>query len=233
MDKNHSHKFKKHGNYLVCECGAKRLTYKNVDGKRVGMRANGMKYTRKANINRFLFPNEYKILDDGLNTRMRYCFRFLFNTGGRIDEISKVDLDKDFIFNPKGRSHLIIRHTKTKAKKGEFEQGKPRDIPLSRQFAKYLNMHRGIKFCSKPALGIAMKKLGVNMKMQDPSDFSAHTLRKTFEVWLMAMGVNDLPLCAHLGHTPGTAASNYISPEVFSWQDKKVMRAIIGDIYEH
>ena len=53
-------------------------------------------------------------------------------------ELQKVKC-QDFIFNPQGRSRIILRFTKAKAKKGEFGSGRTRDIPLSKQFAKYLN----------------------------------------------------------------------------------------------
>jgi lipid A disaccharide synthetase len=48
----------------------------------------------------------------------------------------------------------------------------------------------------------------------------------------MALGVDSLPLTAHLGHDIKTAASNYVSPDIFSWEDKRKIKLIIGDLYE-
>lgn len=234
MDTSHVHNYKKEGNYYICECGKKILAFEN----NVAVRNDGKKYTKKSNTNRFLFPDEYMKIEDALKPKMKHCFKCLFHTGGRINEIRNVNLKEDFIYNQdNGRSRLIIRHTKTKARKGDFMGGKTRDIPLSKQFAKYLysylksNPDGKINFLSTPGFNTTLKKTAEKIKIKNPEDLSAHTLRKTFEVWLMSLGVDSLPLTAHLGHDIATAASHYVSPDIFSWEDKKKMRDIIGDIY--
>ena len=150
---------------------------------------------------------------------------------------------KDFIYIPKGRSRIILRHTKSKVKKGEFKfsEGRTRDLPISNAFAKCLQSYIEEKklqpedrfnILSKPGMGIAMKKAAVNALIENSEDFSPHTLRKTLEVWLMALGVDSMKLLAHFGHDYNTAASHYVSPDIFSWEDKKKIREIIGDLYE-
>jgi integrase len=230
MKDNHTHKFEKQGNYWVCECGAKRLCF-NGDDVRVGMRSNGRKYTKKTDVNRYLFPNEFLNIYEKLTTRMKFCVRCLINTGGRINEVRQIDWDKDFFSNQGGRNIVILKHTKTKARKGEFDGGKVRNIPVSKQFARFINTTEHQKFVSTAAVCTALKVAATKAKIRNPEDLSAHTLRKTLEVWLMSLGVKMLPLTAHMGHDPSTAAAYYISADVFSYNDKQMMRTIIGDLY--
>lgn len=239
MNTNHIHKYKQEGNYYVCECGKKILKFNEINDKKIGVRSNGRKYTKKSNQNRFFFPKEYMKFEDALKIKQKHTTKCLFGTGARIQEMQLAQV-RDFIFNPQGRSRIILRHTKTKARKGEFGSGKPRDIPISKTFAKYLNKFIKDKklkekdrllLLSTPALNIAMKKTAKDIKLSNPEDFSAHTLRKTFETWLMALDIGDMKIIAHLGHDLKTAASHYVSPDIFSWEDKRLMRQILGDLY--
>ena len=239
MNTNHMHKYKQEGDYYKCECGKKILKFNQEGDKKIGIRSSGRKYTKKSNKDRFFFPKEYMKFEDALKQKQKHSVKSLLNTGARITELQKTQV-QDFIFNPQGRSRLILRHTKTKARKGEFGSGKIRDVPLSKTFAKYLNKftkennlnHKDIlKILSDPALNIAMKKTAKKIKLSNPEDFSAHTLRKTLEVWLMALDIGDMKIIAHLGHDLKTAASHYVSPDIFSWEDKRLIRQILGDLY--
>ena len=239
MNTNHIHEYKQEGDYYKCECGKKILKFNQEGETKIGTRSNGRKYTKKSNQNRFFFPKEYMKFEDTLKPKQKHSIRCLLNTGARINELKLAQV-KDFIYNPQGRSRLILRHTKTKARKGEFGSGKIRDVPLSKTFAKYLNKYiqnkklkdeDNFNILSTPALAIAMKKTAKQIKLSNPEDFSAHTMRKTLEVWLMALNVGDMKLVAHIGHSIGTAASHYISPDIFSWEDKRLIRQILGDLY--
>jgi len=157
-------------------------------------------------------------------------------------EVSKAR-KQDLIYIQDGRSRLVLRFTKSKAKKGEyqFSSGRTRDLPISKGMAKYLKSYiemnnltenQTFRILSKPGLNIAMKKAANDAGIKNPEDFSPHTLRKTLEVWLMALGVDSMKLLAHFGHDINTAAQHYVSPDIFSWEDKKKIRQIIGDLYE-
>ena len=61
--------------------------------------------------------------------------------------------------------------------------------------------------------------------------YSTHNIRKTLETWLMALGVDSLKVAMHMGHTIAIAQKHYISPDIFNWEDRKMMREIIGDLY--
>lgn len=192
-------------------------------------------YSIKDNKDRFLFPDEYGRFEDQLKKKQKVSVKFLLNTGARITESQNVrveDIDLE-------RKRLILRITKIKARKGETKP-RPRVIPISTQFTRYLkkyikekklegNDYLGI--LSNPALNIAYKKAGKLAGIKDFHNISSHTFRKTLEVWLMALGVDALPLTAHIGHDIRTAAMHYVSPDIFSWEDKKLMREHIGDLY--
>ena len=76
-----------------------------------------------------------------------------------------------------------------------------------------------------------MKKALQSAGIEDYYMFSIHNIRKTLETWLMALGIDGLSITAHIGHSLQTAASHYVSPDVFSWEEKTMMREIIGDLY--
>jgi len=228
-----NHVWEEHNNKFICrECGKSKLVF--TDGK--GVRDNGRPYTKKANKDRFLFPSEYMKFEDVLKSKQKFSVKFLINTGCRIDESKNVIVQDIDLANRR----LVFRKTKTKATKGE-EEGKPRIIPISTQFAKFLKRYIAIKrlkpqdklgVLSNNALNTAYKIAAKKAKIKDPQDISSHTFRKTLEVWLMSLGVADIPLTAHLGHDIRTAASHYVSPDIFTWDDRKSMRLIIGDLYE-
>ena len=46
-----------------------------------------------------------------------------------------------------------------------------------------------------------------------------------------AQTVDGLKLTAHLGHSMAVAAGHYVSPDIFSYEEKNKMRMIIGDLY--
>jgi hypothetical protein len=65
----------------------------------------------------------------------------------------------------------------------------------------------------------------------DWREFSVHNVRKTFETWLIALGVSPFVVFKHCGHSPGCAFRRYIfnvpdNPEV-RWE----IRKILGGIY--
>ena len=204
-----------------------------MDNLKSFTRKNGRLYTLKDNKNRFLFPNEYIEFEKHLKINQKFSVICLINTGARINElrnIKKEDIDFD-------NNRIVLRVTKAKARKGE-KKGKVRIIPISNEFSRYLKKQLKDKqpgdymgILSNAALNIAYKKAGKKANIKNYGDISSHTFRKTLEVWLMSLGIQDLALTAHLGHDIRTAASNYVSPDIFGYQNKKDMRLIIGDLY--
>lgn len=200
-------------------------------------RKNGIKYTVRSNRDRFFFPGEWAKFYDQLKTRQQLTFSFLIHTGSRINEarnvrVSDIDLE---------RKRIILRVTKVKAAKKE-KAPRPRIIPMSTTFTKYVRKQIRIKklknddylgILSTPAANIGMKKALKNAGIQDWQMFSVHNVRKTLECWLMALNIDGLKITAHLGHSMSIAASNYISADVFTAQEKQQIRDIIGDLYKY
>lgn len=206
-----------------------------IDDIEQKIRNNGRSYSIRANRDRFFFPDEWKKFFDQAKKKQKFSFGFLINTGARINEarnvkVSDIDLE---------RKRIILRVTKIKAKKKETRP-RPRIIPISTQYAKYLKKYiRESKLSSDdylgilstPAANIGMKKALKNAGIEDYYMFSIHNIRKTLETWFVALEVDGLKITAHIGHSMQTAASHYISADVFSWEEKSSMREIIGDLY--
>lgn len=208
---------------------------KGDDGVFTSKRKNGKIYSLKLDKNRFFYPDEYMKFFDMLETKQKHTAKVILNTGARIEEARNIIVE-DIDLNNK---RLVLRVTKTKAKKGETH-GMIRTIPISTEFCKYLKKYiknerlmakDNLGLLSNPAFNIAMKKAAKKANLKNPNDFSAHSLRKTLETWLMSLGIQDSALCAHLGHDIRTAVSHYISPDVFSYVEKDKIRIIIGDLY--
>jgi len=199
-------------------------------------RKNGVKYSVRSHRDRFFFPSEWMKFSDMLKHNQKFTFDFLINTGARINEARNVrvsDCDLE-------RCRIVLRVTKVKAIKKE-KAPRPRIIPISSQFAKQVkkrikdynlgdNDYLGIM--STPAANIGLKKALMRCGVNDWYMFSVHNVRKTLECWLMALGIDGLKITSHIGHSMQVASQHYISADVFSWEEKKQIRLIIGGLYE-
>ncbi len=195
------------------------------------------KYTVKDNKSLFFYPNEWREMLKIANSRQKLNLHMQGQTGARIEEalnIKAEDIDFD-------RNNLILKVTKVRARKKETKPT-PRIIPISSNFTKYLkkqiklyNLLPEDKFpmLNKSAISQALKKLAEAIGRKDYRDFSSHNLRKTFECWLIAIGVDGFAVCKHLGHTPSVALNDYISPDIFTYEDKQQIRSILGDLYSY
>jgi integrase len=200
------------------------------------MRKSGLVHSLKEDKDRFFYPQEYLNVLKVLNRKQRLTVMSLFNTGARINEMTQCKI-KDMDLGKK-RIKLIV--TKCKAKKGE-KKPRPRTIPISTQMAMWFQRYiteEGLKeddylgLLTTSATAQMMKKACKEAGIKDYKNFSAHNLRKTLETWLMALGVDGMKLVAHFGHDMSTACHHYVSPDIFTHQEKQQMRLIIGDLYE-
>lgn len=200
-------------------------------------RKDGKKYKLKSEENKKLFfwPDEWLNFYSLIKDKNKICFDILINTGARINEARYI--------TPKNvseeRGTLFLAQTKVRALEGE-KKPTGRLIPISSEFlnkllkyAKNNNLKEDDKF---PMLSTAQmnKLIKENSKLinkQGWYDLSAHNIRKTFECWLIALGVMPLVVANHLGHSLSVAQKYYISPDVFRPNDKILIRRILGDIY--
>jgi len=83
--------------------------------KTIIIRSNGLRYTIKDNKNRFLYPKEFYKIYDKLKTKQKLTALVLINTGARIREAQNIKVSDIDLVNKR----LVLRVTKSKAKKGE------------------------------------------------------------------------------------------------------------------
>lgn len=196
-------------------------------------------YTVRNNRNRFFFPDEWMGFYDSLSPRQKITFEFLINTGARIMEIQHIEVrDVDF-----DRQNIVLRVTKRIINRPGIQKTgirKIRVINCSSKFIKYVN--RVVKeynlkpedkfpILSTPAANICMKKSLEKVGIKDWNMFSIHNVRKTLETWLIALNIDHFKVVNHFGHTSAIALKHYVSPDIFNYEDKKIMREIIGDLF--
>lgn len=207
----------------------------NAEGDLTSLRlSDGRTYTVRSNRDRFFYPEEWEKFFNALKSKQKITFDCLISTGARINEIRNVVIgDIDFI-----NKRLILRVTKVKSKKGE-KNPRPRTIPVSTQFNRRLksyvknkNNEDIIGILSTPAANIGMKKALKICGIKDWRMFSVHNVRKTLETWLLSQDVDGVKISSHMGHDITTAIQHYVSADVFSWEEKKQMRQVLGDLYQ-
>ncbi|MGC9309861.1 MAG: site-specific integrase [Candidatus Nanoarchaeia archaeon] len=177
---------------------------------------------------------------DKLKKKQKITFEFLINTGARIMEVQNIKVaDCDL-----GRGNIVLRVTKRIVNRpGKQKEGirRIRVLTVSTQFTKYLkkiiaeyNLKPGDKFpiLSTPAANIAMKKALKEAGIEDYDMFSLHNCRKTLETWLIALGIDSFKIVKHFGHSMNIAIKHYVSPDLFQWEDKQMMRQIVGDLFQ-
>jgi len=195
------------------------------------------KYHIKENNKLFLYPQEWNKILKLANDKQKETFMMQINTGARYNEAKHIKVeDVDYV-----RNNLILKVTKVRARKKETKPSH-RHIPISSQFRKFLE-YRIKKYNLQstdyfPMLSLsgteyALRSLVRKIGRTDWQDFSSHNLRKTFECWLIALNNDGFKVAKHLGHTPDVAMNTYISPDIFTYEDKQLIRKIIGDLYAY
>lgn len=197
------------------------------------------KYTVRAFRDRFFFPDEWMAFYDCLKPKQKITFNMLINTGARINEIRNLKvIDIDF-----ERNNIVLRVTKRVVKRiGIDKKGyrKIRTLPISSKFSKFLK--KVIKdyelqaedcfpILSTPASNIGMKKALQKIGVEDWDMFSVHNVRKTLENWLLALDVDAKKVFTHFGHSLAIALRHYVTADIFSFEDRRMMRDVIGDLY--
>ena len=208
-----------------------------MSSENIIFRKNGSKYTLKQEQNKksFFYPDEWMNFYSLLKEKNKICFDILIQTGCRINEgrfITPRQVKED-------RRTLFLSQTKVRALEGE-KHPTGRLIPISSEFtaklikfAKNNAMKEGdfYPMLSTPQMNKIIKE---NCKMINKAgfrDMSAHNIRKTFENWVIALGIEPFIVANHLGHNLSVAQKNYVSPDVFTPNDKILIRRVLGDLY--
>jgi integrase len=260
-DKNHQHEYKREGPYIVCECGRKTLYLEGspTEGVRVGVRANGRKYSVRDDRSRYFKPQEWTAFINKIKPDKRLVFNMCFNTGGRIEEVMNIRVDDVTIES----NNIRLRITKKKAAKGE-RVGKRREFKVSTRFIKeirdyirdnrlgptdylfvptneysVLNTEQERKaYMKKKIISVfQMFKRGVKAAgIPDWYNFSLHNIRKTHGMYLksvkpFARGLDMEEICMRLGHDVNTYLKHYGSPSIFTEKEINQIMYMLGDIY--
>lgn len=205
---------------------------------------NGIKYTVRADRNRYFFPDEWKkfrnCLKDG---EQKLIFDILLQTGARIDEALHLTPSDIHQHN----NTITLRVTKVKSKKGESKTlgGKKRNFSVDSKFMKRLKKYikenniqpdeRIIKKTKQGVFELFKRKL---KKANLPEwEFSLHNIRKTHGMWLKTVqrrgeDLDMSEICMRLGHDYPTFLNHYGSPSIFTDQDRDKIIDILGDIYK-
>ncbi len=182
---------------------------------------------------RVLAPDEYyKFLSAIDNPDHLFTFKFLFGTGLRVEEARRL---KARNINFDRREFTVI-----KAKGGKYGAKKQRRVRFSsmlrmeiRQRIKLLKLGPDdtLKIPTRQRLNLLIKYYGIKAGLDNVHDLRTHTCRKTHENYLIAIGVDNMVVCAHMGHAPDVAYYYYVQKAVYSDEEKAKIRGILGDIY--
>ena len=181
------------------------------------------KMENKRNTLRFFYPQEwYNFLNGITNLVHRFIFLFLLHTGMRIAEaksikVKNINLDRQYItlLNAKGNKKRVV-----------FFSDKLKEIlPYH---IKDKNPEDTLNFPSVQFLDRQIKKYTKKSGLDNPLEFSCHTLRKTHENWLCVKGVNSSVLGKHMGHSIGVAEQYYISQFIKPEEKEEIKREFRG-----
>ena len=196
-------------------------------------RRDGKPYFIRKNLNRVFYPDEWISFFNNLKIKQKITFNFLINTGARINEVRNIKI-KDVDFNKRNVKIRVVK------RRNRYADGNIREIPISNKFVKFL---KGLitkykltnedyfPILSTPASNIGMKKALQKAKINDWKLFTAHSVRKTLECWLVSLSISDIKIIKHFGHNQSTALKHYIIADKFSENERKKIRSILGDLY--
>jgi len=223
----------------------KTLSLTEVEGKEglfIGTKSDGKTYTVRQDRQRYFYPGEWLKFLESIKEHRRIIFETLLQTGGRIDEILHLK-PRDFLWE---NSSVVLRVTKSKAKKGESKVlgGKKRGFGVSSQFCRKMKKHIVENEIEEDDIIFKITKQGVShifktglkkAKLKE-WEFSLHNIRKTSGMWLKTVqrrgyDLDVSEICTRLGHDHNTFLKHYASPSIFTEQHRDMIVKILGDMY--
>lgn len=193
------------------------------------------KYRLKTDTKAFLYPDQWIKFYNSLNEKQQPYFKIAINTGGRINEIRKLEV-RHINFE---KHQLTFYNTKIRAKRKE-KRPNPRTIPINSECSQWLQRW-GRKFKltktstfnipSTVAINKVIKNKLKEIGIENYKDFSSHNIRKTHGNWLKTLGVKGEEITTRLGHDHNTLIKSYVSPDLFNEKDRILIRQELGDLY--
>lgn len=137
----HRHKFIEENNYLICDCGRKKLVLRPTkrEGISVGIRSDGSKYRVRADRHRYFFPEEWNKFIKLIKKRKHYIFFLtLLHTGARTMEALHL---KPNNFNIERGTVTLAVVKQRKAKRQFSSIGKTRTFFVSDKYLKEIKRY--------------------------------------------------------------------------------------------
>lgn len=210
------------------------------------LKSNGRKYSVRDDRQRYFFPDEWLIFYDALDkkeniySKQEITFNTLLHTGARIMEVQNIkvqDIDLE-------RGNIVLRVTKKIVNRpgiDKFGTMHIRVVTVSSKFIKFLRKvikdydlkdQDYLPIITTQGANQAMKRTLKKIGLPDWQMLSLHNVRKTNENWLLAMGVAWNKVIKQLGHSANVSLRHYLSSDIFSFEEKRQIREIMGDIRE-
>lgn len=241
----HKHIWIVKDNYLMCECGKKKLKLERFKNDvSIGIKSDGVEYSVRANRDRIFYPQEWFDFFSNLSSNQQFTFKFLLLTGARINEARHVKVeDIDF-----ANQRILLKVTKQRHGDNINNKSKTRTLRVcielikdikKRMAEKHLKREDYLGLLTQPAASIAMKgdkktnREGALQRagIKDWNMFSIHNVRKTSENWALAMGVDSMRLSTRFGHNLTTQYENYSQSDAFNPKEKQMIRDYFGDTF--
>jgi integrase len=177
---------------------------------------------------------------DGKYSSQQITFKTLLHTGARIMEIQNIkvnDVDLE-------RGNIVLRVTKRIVNRPGIDKHGIRNIrivTLSSEFTKFIKkVIRDYELKGEDKLPILttqganqiMKKKLKLIGLPDWQMLSLHNIRKTSENWLLALGIDWNKILKQFGHSSNISLKHYLSSDIFSFEEKREIHSILGDIRE-
>ena len=194
------------------------------------------KYRLKINRNVYFKPGLWNKFYNSLAEKQQPFFKIGINTGARLNEVRGLQVNHlNLDANP---PTLTFYNTKVRSKKKETRPT-PREIKISSELARWLKSWiRKFKLKKEDTFNIPttagvnkiiktkLKALGV----ESYQDYSSHNVRKTHGNYLLALLMDGIQVANRLGHDTDTLIRHYVSPNIFSAEDKIMIKEILGDL---
>ena len=206
----------------------------------VGKNMPATTYKTKTNPKRYFRPDEWiKFINVINNPKHKFWFEFLLHTGMRYDEACNVkvkhielNICHINILKPKG-GRTEIREIMISEYLRDRINHQIRVMKLSEDDFIMTNKTKNGRW-KTPSIAYMDKALKTYCKktgIKDYEDFSCHTFRKTLEMYGIALNVHARNLEMHFGHTPTTANKHYISPQLFTQEEKVLIKSILDTLW--
>lgn len=243
----------------VCGKKILKLEATDKEGLYVGMRKDGESYSVRRDRKRYFFPDEWNaFIKKFTDKQHRFFFLTCLHTGGRIMEVLNLryrDIDEE-----RGTvTFSIVKQRKAKKNYYATGKTRGFFV-ASNYLDEYRSFIRGRNINKEDYIFLDNKKLPSDYSKLDNSDrkkyyesknvsygkilkgklksagiidyynFSPHNIRKTYGMWMRTFNLEMMELCYRMGHDTNTFMTHYGSSLIFTDEEKRKIRQIIGDV---